>query len=103
VVEGAQRPNWLSNCSINLGAGGAATLIEPGYHGLITLELANLGQIPLTLYPGQRIAQITFTTVEGDTSRVEASQFEMSFEPKQGRIAAEDDFVFIPDQPNHTT
>jgi dCTP deaminase len=73
-----------------------ATLIEPGYQGLITLELANLGQIPLALYPGQRIAQIAFTSVEGDTRRPEVSQFEMSFEPTQGRIAAEDDFVFIP-------
>lgn len=80
-----------------------ATLIEPGYQGMITLELANLGQIPLALYPGQRIAQITFTTVEGDTSRPEASQFKMSFEPRQGRIADEDDFVFIPNRPDRTT
>lgn len=51
-----------------------ATLIEPGYQGMITLELANLGQIPLALYPGQRIAQITFTTVEGDTRRPDAQK-----------------------------
>jgi dCTP deaminase len=76
-----------------------ATLIEPGYHGLITLELANLGQIPLALYPGQRIAQITFVSVGGETRRSEASQFEMSFEPRQGSIAASDDFPFIPGTP----
>jgi dCTP deaminase len=74
-----------------------ATLIEPGYRGLITLELANLGQIPLTLYPGLRLAQITFVSVAGDTRRREKSQFEMSFEPRQGKIASADDFPFIPD------
>lgn len=74
-----------------------ATLIEPGYRGLITLELANMGQIPMALYPGLRIAQITFMSVAGDTARPQRSQFEMSFEPKQGSIAAADDFPFIPD------
>jgi dCTP deaminase len=74
-----------------------ATLIEPGYQGLITLELANLGQIPLALYPGLRIAQITFVSVAGGTQRPDSSQFEMSFEPRQGNIASNDDFPFIPD------
>jgi dCTP deaminase len=74
-----------------------ATLIEPGYQGLITLELVNMGQIPLALYPGQRIAQITFASVSGETRRTEESQFEMSFEPRQGVIANPDDFPFIPD------
>jgi dCTP deaminase len=74
-----------------------ATLIEPGYHGLITLELANLGRIPLTLYPGLRLAQITLVSVAGSTRRPEKSQFEMSFEPSQGRLASADDFPFIPD------
>jgi dCTP deaminase len=80
-----------------------ATLIEPGYRGVITLELANLGEIPLALYPGQRIAQITFAAVDGDTRRTGRPQFEMSFEPVQGRIAAEDDFVFLPDQPTDSS
>jgi dCTP deaminase len=73
-----------------------ATLIEPGYHGIVTLELANLGQIPIAHYPGLRIAQITFATAEGDTRRPDVSQFRMSFEPQQGVLAAEDDFPFLP-------
>jgi dCTP deaminase len=32
--------------------------IHPGYSGCITLELRNLGETPLVLYPGQPIAQI---------------------------------------------
>lgn len=73
-----------------------ATLIEPRYQGIVTLELANLGQIPLALYPGMRIAQIEFGLVEGNTERPNRSQYDLSFEPSQGTIAKPDDFPFIP-------
>jgi dCTP deaminase len=73
-----------------------ATLIEPGYQGIVTLELANLGQIPLALYPGLRIAQMAFSTVDGGSQGPRPSQFGMSFEPSQGIIAKLDDFPFLP-------
>jgi len=31
---------------------------------MITLELSNIGKIPITLYPGLRIAQLIFHTIE---------------------------------------
>jgi dCTP deaminase len=73
-----------------------ATLIEPGYEGIVTLELANLGEIPLTLYPGLRIAQIAFALVEGETKRSEKPQFRLSFEPVQGEMVKEDELPFMP-------
>lgn len=73
-----------------------ANFIEPRYQGVATLELANMGQIPIALYPGMRVAQIAFATVEGQTARATAGQFPMSFEPRQGEIAGQDDFPFIP-------
>jgi dCTP deaminase len=74
-----------------------ATLIEPTYEGIATLELANLGQIPIALYPGLRIAQIAFAKVIGNTQRPKTnkSQFGLSFEPKQGIISQYDE-AFIP-------
>ncbi|MCD6363677.1 MAG: dCTP deaminase [Synergistetes bacterium] len=42
-----------------------ATVVSPGYRGVITLELANLGVAPLYLYPGTRIAQLVFHEVKG--------------------------------------
>ena len=76
-----------------------ATLIEPNYEGIATLELSNLGQIPIALYPGLRIAQIAFAIVEGQTRRPDANkaQFSLSFEPKQGDISQHDD-AFIPNK-----
>lgn len=74
-----------------------ATLIEPHYEGIATLELANLGQIPIALYPGLRIAQIAFAKVQGRTKRPTSNkgQFSLSFEPRQGNIAQYDG-AFIP-------
>jgi dCTP deaminase len=72
-----------------------ATLIEPRYEGIATLELANLGQIPIALYPGLRIAQIAFASVQGSTQRPNQGQFSLSFEPTQGAIARYDG-AFIP-------
>jgi len=63
-----------------------ATFIDPGYTGVITLELANLGQVPIGLYPGMSVAQIAFYTVEGGVREGIERQFQLSFEPQAGRI-----------------
>jgi dCTP deaminase len=47
---------------IHATAGG----IDPGYTGLITCELSNLGKVPVALHPLQRIAALTLETLEED-------------------------------------
>ncbi len=37
-----------------------ATAIEPGFKGVVTLELSNVGTIPIVLRPGIRICQLVF-------------------------------------------
>lgn len=39
--------------------------VQPGFAGTLTLELRNLGETPLNLYPGQVIGQLFFHRVEG--------------------------------------
>lgn len=39
--------------------------IHPLFRGIITLELTNLGEVPIVLRPGRTIAQIFFHTTEG--------------------------------------
>jgi dCTP deaminase len=41
-----------------------AVAIQPYFSGTLTLELRNLGETPLVLYPGQCIAQLFFYSVE---------------------------------------
>jgi len=38
--------------------------IQPGFAGTLTLELRNLGETPLALWPGQAIAQLFFHEVK---------------------------------------
>ncbi|GAB4370267.1 MAG: dCTP deaminase [Bryobacter sp.] len=39
---------------------GTAGLFDPGWSGKATLELSNLGIMPVALYPGMRICSMTF-------------------------------------------
>jgi deoxycytidine triphosphate deaminase len=41
-----------------------AVAVQPYYHGCLTLELVNLGEVPLHLTPGERIAQLVFMKVD---------------------------------------
>ena len=41
-----------------------ATVIQPDFAGTVTLELANLGNIPIVMYVGVRIAQLRFFALE---------------------------------------
>ena len=44
-----------------------AGFIDPGFCGNITFELKNMGKIPIPLYPGIRMAQLSFFKVNNDT------------------------------------
>jgi dCTP deaminase len=46
-----------------------AGLIDPGFTGQITLELSNIGRIPVRLYPGMRIAQIVLQRMTSPAER----------------------------------
>lgn len=59
------RPNGRTIENFLAGTGGVfvsntAGFIDPGFDGHITLELANVATLPITLYPGMKIGQISF-------------------------------------------
>ena len=79
-----------------------ATFINPGYKGIITLELANLGEIPIKLFPGLRLAQIAMyeltpsgLVVDEKGEKKKKSQFDSQFEPTAGNLMdpAQDPFL----------
>lgn len=39
---------------------GTASIFDPGWLGKVTMELGNLGNMPVALYPGMRICAFTF-------------------------------------------
>lgn len=86
------RSSWARE-GLNIAS---ASIINPKYRGIITLELANFGEIPISLSPGLRIAQIALyeldrrdTTI--DDAPDEGRQFDMSFEPEPGNLAKRDE------------
>lgn len=42
-----------------------AGFIDPGFEGTITLEMTNINEVPVALYPGMRIGQFAFETIQG--------------------------------------
>jgi dCTP deaminase len=61
----------------------AATLVHPGYTGVVTLELANEGDTPIALYPGIRIAQLIFLKILPlkNTEKLYTSKYSAAVEP----------------------
>jgi len=46
-----------------------AGFIDPGFYGKITLEISNIGKMPVALYTGQRVCQIVFETMTSPAVR----------------------------------
>ena len=67
-----------------------ATFVHPGYAGCLTLELQNLGEIPLRLQPGLRVAQIVFRQVDR-VAKQPAGQLACSYGPEYWPVVSEKD------------
>jgi dCTP deaminase len=46
-----------------------AGYVDPGFRGKLTLELSNQSQMPIALYPGMKIAQISFYRLSAPSER----------------------------------
>jgi dCTP deaminase len=71
-----------------------AGFIDPGFEGQITLEMSNIGRIPVRLYPGMRIAQIVFQSMTSPAERpygeARGSHYLGQRGPQVSRIALDD-------------
>jgi dCTP deaminase len=46
-----------------------AGFIDPGWDGHVTLELSNVANLPITIYPGMKIGQISFVQLSEPAER----------------------------------
>ena len=72
---------------------GTAGLFDPGWSGKATLELSNLGRMPVALYPGMRICSFTFEQLSSPSSvpyRLKAgNKYAGQTRPLASRLAGE--------------
>jgi len=64
-----------------------ATGVHPGFVGCLTLELSNVGELPIKIEPGMQICQLFFHTVQvGADPPVSHSQFACTRKPVLGSV-----------------
>jgi dCTP deaminase len=72
---------------------GTAGLFDPGWAGKATLELSNLGRMPVALYPGMRICSFTFEQLSTPSSvpyrKKAGSKYANQTRPLASRLAGE--------------
>lgn len=65
--------------------------VHPNFSGVLTLELTNLGEIPIRLYPGLTIAQLFIHNVDEQPTRdAIKSSFAGSTGPRSGNPAEDE-------------
>lgn len=68
-----------------------AGFIDPGFKGNVTIELSNVGKMPIALYPGMRICQISFETLSSSAELpyghpIRGSKYQNQMGPISSRI-----------------
>lgn len=67
-----------------------ATGVHPGFTGCLTLELSNIGEIPIAIKPGIKICQLFIHDVKSETKTLSASCFVGRRKPTLGRIVIDE-------------
>ncbi len=65
-----------------------AGFIDPGFHGKITLELTNLGKVPVGLRPKMRCSQIVFHELKTPSARPYGAERGSKYQGQSGPIAS---------------
>jgi dCTP deaminase len=91
TLEWIKLPNSLGgyvNGKSSLGRRGLVIETAPGVHpmflGCLTLELANVGEVPLTLHPGMPICQLFLHRITSLPSDVAPTRFRAERQPRLG-------------------
>lgn len=62
-----------------------ATYVTAGYKGCPTLEISNVGEVPVEVYPGDPICQLVLFTADEDLDELEPSRYQCATRPYAAR------------------
>ena len=68
-----------------------ASFVHPGYAGCLTLELQNLGDVPIVLAPGYPVAQIFFAECVSPPSEQDPGQLTCAIGPEARDLISDDE------------
>lgn len=70
-----------------------ASIFDPGWRGVIVMELGNLGRMPVALYPGMRICALTFEELSSPAQipyyKKKSAKYVGQQKPEASKIAEE--------------
>jgi dCTP deaminase len=70
-----------------------ASIFEPGWDGVVVMELGNMGRMPVALYPGMRICALTFEELSSSSdvpySKKKSAKYQKQKAPVASKIAEE--------------
>ena len=65
-----------------------ATYVTAGYRGCPTLEISNVGEVPVEVYPGDPICQLVLFTANEDPAELKPSRYQCATRPYASRRPA---------------
>lgn len=93
TLEWIRLPNDMAGYVIGRSRWGRRGLIiataagvHPGFTGCLTLELTNVGEIPISIKPGMPICQLFLHTVQSGSSQTDKSSYVCARRPSLGKI-----------------
>lgn len=64
--------------------------LNPGWEGFLTLEISNVGKLPVALYPGMRICKVTFVKLTSEAERpYKSTKYQYTSTPEESKIFKE--------------
>lgn len=68
-----------------------AVAVQPGFRGMLTLELVNSGAVPIVLHPGLRVAQLQLWASSATTARPYnvSGKYDAPLGPQSNRLVSE--------------
>lgn len=97
TLEWIRLPNYLGGYVTSRSSWGRRGLIiatavgvHPGFTGCLTLELSNVGEMPIALYPGTAISQFFIHKVDSGSDNVDRSRLIGKRKPTLGRIECDE-------------
>lgn len=63
--------------------------VNPGWKGRLTLEISNIGRIPVILYPGMRICQLVFEKLTSPAHEGYNGKYQNQKNPQESKISRE--------------